>query len=247
MKCPNCQTQSDGKFCPSCGTPLSNRAHCSSCGTKLDAGARFCTRCGQPATGQRSTLSLPWLIAGAAMIVAIIVLLLPVIRGTSPAATPSAPFAGQTSGGGQPPPLSGTPRQQADRLFNRIMEEQSAGNLDQARFFTPMAIQTYQAAEPLDADGIYHLSLIHAVAGDYDAAIAAANRILQQISPTHLLGLAALAEASTATGDTAAAFTAWSTFLENLESERAKGLSEYNDHTPILETYEETARAVAGG
>lgn len=245
MKCPNCQTESDGRFCPSCGTPLASKAHCSSCGAKLDPGARFCTRCGQPATGQRSTLSLPWLIAGAAIIVAIIVVLLPVIRGTSPEATSAAPFAGQAATGGQPPALSGTPRQQADRLFNRIMQEQSAGNLDQARFFTPMAIQAYQSAEPLDADGIYHLSLIHAVAGDYEAAIGAANRILSA-SPTHLLGLAALAEASAASGDTAAARTAWRTFLDNLESERAKGLIEYADHEPILETYEETARAMAG-
>jgi predicted nucleic acid-binding Zn ribbon protein len=249
MKCPNCGTRSEGKFCQSCGTPLAVPGHCASCGAKLDPGARFCTRCGEAVGGRRSNLSLPWLVAGGAIIVAIIVILLPVIRGestTAGAPSPTAPFAGTMgSGSGTPPPLSGSPREQADRLFNRIMEAQSAGNMDEARMFLPMAIQAYEMVEPLDTDGLYHLSLIHGVAGDHAAAIAVANRILEQ-APTHLLGLAALAEASTASGDTAAAASAWNTFLDNLESERAKPVQEYTDHARILTTYEQSARQATG-
>jgi predicted nucleic acid-binding Zn ribbon protein len=246
MKCPGCGIESDGRFCSSCGTPLRGQSHCASCGTKLAAGARFCTGCGEATDGRRSNLSVPWMVAGAAILTAIFIILLPVIRGDAP--RPAPPFAGSTSAtadAGQPPPLAGTPREQADRLFNRIMQEQSAGNIDQARFFTPMATQAYQAAEPLDADGLYHLSLIQAVAQDYPAAIATANRILDA-APTHLLGLAALAEAAAASGDSAAAVIAWTTFLDNLATERAKPLTEYTDHTPILSTYEEAARGMTG-
>jgi len=247
MKCPNCKTESDGRFCPSCGTPLRAPGNCLSCGAKLAPGARFCTRCGAPASGSasRSSISVPWLVAGSAIVLAIVLLLLPVVRdgGSPPATAAAAPFANGASAGSQPPPLSGSPREQADRLFNRIMQEQSSGNTEQAVFFTPMAMQAYEASEPLDADGLYHLSLIQIVAGDYESAMATANRILA-VSATHLLGLAALAEAAAAGGDTARAVDAWNKFLDNLDSERAKPISEYMDHAPILQTYEQTARSM---
>jgi hypothetical protein len=146
---------------------------------------------------------------------------------------------------GQPPPLTGTPREQADRLFDRIMRELAAGNADEARFFVPMAVQAYQAAEPLDADGLYHLSLIQTAGQDYAAGRATAERILEA-SPTHLLALAALAEAALGAGDTAAARDAYTRYLDNLESERTKQLVEYLDHSPILGQYADDARLMAG-
>lgn len=196
--------------------------------------------------GTSSRLSLPWIITGAAVVIMIAVVLMPFARGprVSVAPSPVNPFAGAPSPG-QLDPLSGTPREQADRLFNRIMEENAQGNVDQARFFAPMAIQAYDAAGPLDADALYHLSLIHAVAADYPAARAAAEQILAA-SPTHLLGLAALAEAALGLGDTATARDAYSRFLENLASERAKQLHEYTDHSGILPEYEVAARAATG-
>jgi tetratricopeptide (TPR) repeat protein len=214
------------------------------CKAKLAPGAHFCTQCGQPIRPREQRL--PWIVAAAAIVVAIIAVLVPALGGdrsgtAAPAGDP--PFAG--AGAGSPPPLSGTPREQADRLFNRIMQERSAGNEEQAKFFAPMAIQAYHAASPLDADGLYHLSLILAVTGDFAAARATAQQVLDA-SPTHLLGLAALAEAALAAGDTAAAQTAWRTFLDNLDAEKAKQLPEYNDHAPILRQYEEDARRIVG-
>jgi tetratricopeptide (TPR) repeat protein len=188
---------------------------------------------------------MPWLIAGAAVIVALFAILLPTIRGdgTSAAAPMNAPFA--SGSGGSPPPLTGTPREQADRLFGRIMQERENGNLEQARFFAPMAIQAYQAAEPLDDDAFYHLSLIHTVAGDYAAARRTADQILSQ-NPNHLLALAALAEALQGAGDTAGMREAWRRYLDNLETERSKPLTEYQAHAPVLDIYAQQARDAVG-
>lgn len=243
MRCQNCNTESDGRFCPNCGTPLGKQA-CDACGATISAGSRFCTKCGKPVGGgQRgSTVPLSWVIAAAAVVVLAVVLFMP--RDSGPALSP-ATFS-DAPGNPALDPLSGSPRQQADRLFDRIMRESSAGNNDQAIFFAPMAIQAYEMAEPLDADGLYHVSLIHGVTGDFASARAAAQRILD-VMPTHLLGLAALAEAAIGEGDNAAAAQAYRTFLDNLESERAKQLQEYLDHERILETYELNARAISGG
>jgi tetratricopeptide (TPR) repeat protein len=141
--------------------------------------------------------------------------------------------------------LTGTPREQADRLFGRIMQERENGNLEQARFFAPMAIQAYQAAEPLDDDAFYHLSLIHTVAGDYAAARRTADQILSQ-NPNHLLALAALAEALQGAGDTAGMREAWRRYLDNLETERSKPLAEYQAHAPVLDIYAQQARDAVG-
>jgi tetratricopeptide (TPR) repeat protein len=156
----------------------------------------------------------------------------------------NAPFA--SGGAGTPPPLNGTPREQADRLFGRIMQERESGNLEQARFFTPMAIQAYEAAEPLDDDAFYHLSLIHAVAQDYAAARRTAEQVLAQ-SPNHLLALAALAEAHAGAGDSAGMRAAWQRYLDNLESERVKPLPEYEAHAAIIDIYASQARLAVGG
>jgi hypothetical protein len=249
MRCPKCQTESDGRFCPNCGTALES-AGCPACGAPIGAGARFCTRCGKAVRGggvAGSTVPLSWVIAAAAVIIAAVVFLMPRAGGGTPAgAAPmsAVPIAGET-GGAAVDPLSGTPREQADRLFNRIMTEKSNGNTDQAVFFTPMALQAYQMAEPLDIDGLYHVSLIKAVAGDFTGAEETARQILDAV-PTHLLGLAALAEAALGAGDTATAKDAYNKFLDNYDTERVKTLQEYQDHAPILETYEQDARKLTG-
>lgn len=245
MKCPSCRKETSGRFCSNCGTPL-NAAACPKCGAGLVSGARFCTQCGH-GVGRATvrTTSLPWLVAGAAIIVALFAILLPTMRDSQqPAAPVNAPFA--TGGNGSPPPLTGTPREQADRLFGRIMQERENGNLEQARFFAPMAIQAYQAAEPLDDDAFYHLSLIHSVAGDFDAARRTAEQILSQ-NPNHLLGLAALAEAQTGSGDLAGARETWQRYLDHLETERVKPLTEYQAHAPVLDIYAQQARESVGG
>jgi hypothetical protein len=238
MKCPSCGTESDGRFCPSCGAPLAD-AKCRSCNAILVPGARFCTACGEPVQPPSSTL--PWIVTGVALAALIVVLLLPLVRPSPPSpggSIAAGPFA--AGGAGSPPPLTGTPREQADRLFNRIMQERAAGNEQQAEFFLPMALTAYEQAGPLDADGLYHLGLLQTVAGRNGDAAATAARILQA-EPHHLLGLVVAAQAAVGAGDTAAARAAYQLFLEHFDEEKGRTLAEYLDHAAILPEYRREA------
>ncbi|MGQ0561815.1 MAG: hypothetical protein ACT443_08085 [Gemmatimonadota bacterium] len=175
-----------------------------------------------------------WYSAGAALVLLIGVALWPVLtdsRATDagdriPIEQMQEDMAGQP---GSPPPLTGTPREQADRLFNRVMTEQANGDTARAQFFLPMAIQAYRMAADLDADGLYHLGLLQAIARDYAGARASAERMLAA-APNHLLGLAAAANASRAAGDTAAARAYYQRFLAAHATESKRDLPEYRDH-----------------
>src|SRR5512135_905199 len=99
MRCPSCQTESSGPYCPECGTPL--RVRCKSCQAPVPAGARFCTECGARVSTGRA--NLPWYLAGAALVGLILVVLVP-LSGSAPApgASPaqSAPMLDGGAGAG---------------------------------------------------------------------------------------------------------------------------------------------------
>ena len=58
MDCPNCgATVSAGKYCTSCGAPLSGQ--CPSCGTDNPPGARFCAECGSALNGTQQPAAAP--------------------------------------------------------------------------------------------------------------------------------------------------------------------------------------------
>jgi hypothetical protein len=151
----------------------------------------------------------------------------------------AAPMGGT---GGTPPPLTGTPREQGDRLFNRIMGAREQGDTAQAKFFAPMAIQAYQSSGTLDTDGLIHLSMLQTLSGDGQSGLATAQGILAD-NPDHLLALSAAAEAATALGDSSAARTHWQHFLRVYEAERTKTLPEYVDHARVFPEYEAQARS----
>jgi hypothetical protein len=259
MKCSNCGNESKGNFCSSCGAAMRS-GDCAECGTTLPPGARFCTRCGHEAGGgagsparrtrradsrgrgvAAASSNLPWYIAGAVLLVLIVVLIVPMVRGgdSGVPARGAAPFGATDAGG--PPPLTGSPREQGDRLFNRIMAAREQGDVAEAQRFAPMAVQAYEAAEPLDDDGLYHVAMVHIVLGANDEAIATAERILSR-NPNHLLGLAAAAEAAENAGDTAAALDYYRRYIDAYPSEIGRGLIEYQDHARILPDHLEVAR-----
>lgn len=196
---------------------------------------------------------MPWYVAGGALIALTAVILLPG-AGSAPspassvqsapvmdpgAAGPAAPSGDPAAG---PPPLTGSPREQADRLFNLIMESKEKGDTAKARFFVPMGVQAYGMAGELDADGLYHLSLLQALGGSGKDAVATAEKILAK-SPDHLLGLAAAAEGAVVAGDATAARRYYRHLLDVFAAEKTKQLTEYRDHAAVLAGYEAEARA----
>lgn len=213
-------------------------------------GARYCTQCGE-ALRDRAPV-LPWAIAGAAVVGLLVVLLAPITRSpeaAGPQAGAMPPALGGAAGSGEsgsPPPLTGTPREQADRLFNRVMQASASGDTSQASFFMPMAVAAYQRIDDLDADGVYHLSLLHAADGDEATAQATAERILDA-SPNHLLGLGAAAQAAAARGDDDTARRYYERLLEHFDSEQQRALPEYADHASILPAYRTDAQRYLNG
>lgn len=253
MKCPSCGKESQGKFCPSCGAALQG-AGCPQCGAKLAPGARFCTQCGAktgaaaaPKAGGGRNENLGWYVAAGVLVLLIAVvaagLLFDRDGGTQASGTvaPVAPMGGD----GAPTPLTGTPREQADRLFNRIMGAREGGDTAQAMFFMPMGLQAYRGLPDLDDDGRFHLSMLETMNREYDAALGTTKQILDR-NPNHLLALASAAEAAAGKGDQAAARQYWERFLAAYEAERGKALQEYLDHSKLLPEYEATARKVLG-
>ena len=239
--CSVCQTESSGAFCPSCGAPLGG-ARCRHCDADLVPGARFCTQCGEAVRAHSRASRLPWHIAAAAVVVLVVVLAVPSLR---PGATGGGSFDFQPiqgASGAVAPPLTGSPREQADRLFDRVMRAESAGDTEQVRFFLPMAIQAYRQACELDADGLYHLSVLETAAGEPAQAVETAERILAE-TPSHLLALGAAARASVVAGDEAAARDYYRRLLDAFDAEQTTGRVEYLDHGTILPIYRGEAEA----
>ncbi len=270
--CPQCGKPSGGNFCQHCGAALGSR-HCNQCGAKIPGTAKFCTQCGAkvgggaraagpggvPPTvvGHRAAAAAtlggnnaPWWIAGVAMFGLILVV------GWNAVSRSSSPPA--ASGGGPPPGMGGnpangqstldlnsmTPREAADRLFNRVMQTLSAGDTTNALFFQPMAVQAYQRAEPLDLDGIIHEALLELLT-DPAAALATSERVLES-EPDHVLALGTAAQAAIAMGDSAKAKEYYEHLLRVYDTEYARNLVEYDGHRQLMAEMQSEAQRYLG-
>jgi hypothetical protein len=259
--CPACGAAASGRFCDKCGVALS--AACRECGNPLPRGAKFCNMCGAAATPSAAPAAarpsvLPWAVAGLALAALLAVVLVPRMGGRAeqPAAG-QPPFAQAPAGGG---PVAGgpagnpgavdlasmSPREAADRLFNRVMTAVSAGDTAQARQFVPMAVMAYQRVDTLDADGRYHLAALQLVAGDYPAARAQADTLLAA-NPAHLFGLFTAAQAELGRGNQAAARSLYQRFVQSYDAEVAKKLPEYEEHAQGLPAMKAEAERVLRG
>lgn len=260
--CPRCGAAATGKFCSECGASLAPLS-CPSCGHAPPPGARFCNKCGgalaspgalaetsAPAGGDSQ---LAWWIAGSTLIVLIVLMAWPVIRpkpaNQAPAAA-AAPFAGGGGGApgtGSPPDLSKmTPREAAERLFNRVMMAVENGDEATVQQFMPMALQAFDMAAPLDDLGLYELATLKRANGDFAGAIATAGSGLAT-KPDHLLLLAATAEAYGLLGDDANTEKFWQHFLDVFDVQHAMGLQEYRDYEQLLQETRKHALTVTGG
>ncbi len=253
--CPNCSAPTTGRYCSECGAAVAD-AICTGCRSLLTPGARFCHRCGTAVGTQPLTTSeprgaasaLPWGVAAIALLALVGLLAGQRFGGSrAPAAAPptDAPFASgaQQGAGARAPDISSlSPRERADRLYDRVMRLSSEGKTDSVQFFAPMALSVYQTLGPLDADLRYDFGRVAEVSGAVEIARAQADSILSGDS-THLLGLVLAVRAAQLRGDSTAARTFARRLLAAEPSESAKKLPEYERHQgDILEALAEARR-----
>ena len=241
QKCPVCGAVNPAraKFCGECGAAFRSAAPA--------PGAAAATRTGNPV--------LPWFLAGcAALAVHAVVIILALKGGINPAGSGDMTNAGSNVSGaqgpfatssGRPTDLSQmTPREAADRLWNRVMTAESQGDTGQVNFFAPMTIQAYAQVTPIDPDARLHIGMINLIMNEPDKAKAQGDTIARE-NPTHLFGALLRAEAAEKAGQQAAARTAWRAFLQNWDAEMRKNLDEYQQHKQMLD--EDKTRAQAAG
>jgi Double zinc ribbon len=255
--CPSCGARADGRFCASCGAPLDG-ASCRTCASTLTPGARFCHHCGTPvgaaitgATEERGSTALPWVVASIALVA--LIALVAAQRFSSPTATrldapmnalPQAQLGEVPSDQpmGRAPDISQlTPRERADRLFDRIMALHERGRADSIQFFAQMAIPAYQMLQPLDLDARYDMGRIAEVAGFADFARAQADTILRA-EPNHLLGLVLAIRAARLAGNEPAARGFERRLIAAEPAERRRSLVEYTRHRTDIDGALDVAR-----
>lgn len=160
----------------------------------------------------------------------------------TPSTTPAAPAAPASTGNpGAVDLASMSPREAADRLFNRVMRASEGGNQSEAAQFAPMALQAYQMVPVLDADAQFHIGLIKLATGDVAGVREQVER-LSDYAPDHLLGyyLAYRLEDE----GSAAATEILQRFSAARDAELATGRPEYQAHGNSIETL---TRAAAAG
>ncbi len=241
--CPKCGQPASGRFCSSCAAPLSSTS-CTNCSAPLSAGARFCHVCGIPTAGKEvSATSLwPWIVGVLTASVVFAALGFFAGRVNAPEAGSVATPTGAPTGTAGTTDLSTmTPREQADRLFDRTMREHEAGSADQVAFFAPMALQTYEMLGPLDNDARYHVGLINAITGETEAALAQADS-LENETAGHLFAPMLRTGVYQALGQNADVQRSYATFLENYDTEMARGRPEYQMHSSAVSNFLEEAR-----
>jgi hypothetical protein len=177
---------------------------------------------------------VPWAVAAIALVALIALVVGQKFGGRStPVAEPTgADVAGAPPAGAMPraPDISQlTPAQRAERLYDRIMTESEAGNIENVRTFMPMAVAAYEMLAPLNLDQRYDLGRIAEVGGDSAMARAEADTILKA-QPTHLLGLILAAKAARLEKNEKAAQGFDARLVAAEPKERATGVGEYLLH-----------------
>ncbi len=262
--CPACGTPGEGAFCVSCGGARDAR-WCTACGGAIAAGGRFCSVCGT-AVSAREAASAPvprvvgggapdaaarptwaYLVAGVAVVVVVLVMIWP--RGPAPTPPPGAVAAtGGGTGGAAAIDLSTmTPREQFDRLYDRVMRAAENGDEATVTQFSPMALQAYANLLPgdVDVDARYHAAMIRMHTSDLAGAAALADTIRAEV-PSHLFSYVIHGTLARQRTDQAALRREQAAFLTHYDSEMASARPEYALHKFILDQFVSEARTAAG-
>ncbi|ODT05009.1 MAG: hypothetical protein ABS52_02320 [Gemmatimonadetes bacterium SCN 70-22] len=154
----------------------------------------------------------------------------------------SAPFAG--AGAMRAPDISSmSPRERADRLYDRVMRLASEGKSDSASFFATMAAQAYELLGPLDNDLKYDFGRMSEMAGNLAEAEKQSAAILES-NPDHLLGLILAARVAQLKNDEAARLRFYRKLLAVEKTEQAKSIEEYQRHKGDIDAAIEEAKSL---
>jgi mono/diheme cytochrome c family protein len=139
-----------------------------------------------------------------------------------------------------------TPREAADRLFNRVMSASERGDVGEAARFAPMAVAAYGRVTNLDGDARYHLGLLYLLLDDLDQARIQVD-ILKQNVPRHLLALLLEHDVATKAGDGATAAGAAAEFVAAYGAEMATARPEYEAHQFSIDRFRAARAAPEAG
>lgn len=250
--CASCGTSIAGRFCTGCGALVEPGA-CGACQAALSSGARFCHRCGAAAQagGGGGRARNAWIVAG--VVVGLAALFGVWKLGGAGPTVPDMGNAGNVRASGGVAPISGrapdisnmTPRQQFDRLFERILTAAEAGDSATVLRFAPMGLGAFAQLDSVNLDARYHVAMIHLAIGDFGAARAQADTILNR-APGHLFGYMVRGEAADRQNQAEALNRAYRDFLDHFDSELRAGRIEYAEHRPSLDDFRTRARASLG-
>lgn len=269
VHCNQCGSKAEpgARFCNECGAPIAAAAGRGAAGvgagrvaagpgTGAGATARggaWSAAAGEDDGGNQTA----WWVAGGLFLALILAVVIPPIQraqedAAGAGAGQNAPFAGGGAGGAAVPGVASTdissmtPIQAADRLYERVMLAASAGDSAQVQMFLPMSIAAYERAQPLNADGLFHLSVLQRTALQAEDALTTAEEALAA-HPDHLLNLAAAAGAAADLGRDERARELYGRMLEVWDAEMAKELEEYEAHANMLPDLRAEAEAYLGG
>src|SRR5689334_12164181 len=174
VQCAECGTAGSGRFCAECAAPLTD-AGCKQCSTRLVPGARYCHHCGVATNARartpsspdaapnasRSSHTLSWVVGvGAFVALAGFVVSQRSTASSGAVGADTPPTASGDAGEGivRAPDISAmSPRERAERLFDRAMMAKQSGKLDSAAFFASMATMAYSQLGELALDDHYDL------------------------------------------------------------------------------------------
>lgn len=180
------------------------------------------------------------------MLVALYPIFSPQSKNVGPPVQTAAPGSAAAGSASNVDLTTMTPREAADRLWDRIQRAVEAGDTQEVISFLPMAIGAYEVAKPLDQDGKYHLSTLMMQALDNEGALEVAEAGLAE-NPDHLMNLAAAADAALALGDSASARTFYQRMMDAWDGEIAANRPEYLAHTNLQPILRQKAEALLGG
>jgi hypothetical protein len=175
-------------------------------------------------------------VAGTLVIVAAVALLVWLLGGRSRDAAPAISAATATAA----PDISNmTPREQFQRLADRVQTAVESNNRAEVTQFLPMVEGAYQNLLPgdRDIDARFHIALLRAQTGNPQAATAEIDSILTAV-PDHLFGhylRAVVADIENRPADARAARDA---YVAAYREQLASSLPEYDAHKPLLEQFQ---------